>query len=153
MIRRIKFGMFALMVLGLLATSTASGAGRDIGVDLLKIATRFVENYSTVQHKAGDANGMFIEDVVIPGVVRVIESYKGKIPAAARNELYRFLIASKSMASEELSAIAAEVYLASPKQFCRDISKLSKINSRLLIRQASDGVALSGLESGKVKCS
>jgi len=95
---------------------------------------------------------MFIEDVVIPSVIGATESYEGKIPAVARGELYRFLIASKSMASEELSSLAAKIYLASPKQFCRDVSRLDKSDRHLLIQQARDGVALSGMKSGKVEC-
>jgi hypothetical protein len=147
-----KFWVFALIVVGVVATFAASGTNRDTGIDLLKIATRLVENYSATQHKAGDADGVFVEDVVVPSVVNVADSYKGEIPPAVRKELYRFLIAGKSMASEELSTLAAKLYLKSPKQFCRDVSRLGKLDRRLLVKQASDGLELNGAKTGKTKC-
>jgi hypothetical protein len=111
-----------------------------------------VENYSRAQHNAGDEDGVFVEGVVIPSVVNVADGYKGKIPSIVRNELYRFLIAGKSMASEELSLLAAKLYLASPKQFCHDVSTFNKRDRRLLIRHANDGLALSGVKVGKARC-
>jgi hypothetical protein len=108
--------------------------------------------YSRAQHKAGDEDGVFVEGVVIPSVVSVADSYKVKIPPIVRNELYRFLIAGKSMASEELSTLAAKLYLTSPKQFCHDVSTLNKRDRRLLIRHANDGLALSGMKVRKVRC-
>lgn len=140
--------LFAVGAAGL----RADEAKRDARSDLIKIATRYLDSYSKLQHKAGDADGVFIEDVVIPSVASAIDEYKGKIPSAVRVDLYQFLVAGKSMESEELATLSGTVYQASPGQFCSDMSKQSKPDRRFLIQQASDGLALVGLKSGNVSC-
>lgn len=146
----IKVFICAMLMVGGFSAS-ATTAKKDSCADLVKIATRFVENYSKVGHEAGDADGIFIENVVIPSVANVVDSYRGSVPVAVQNELYRFLMAGKSMASEELVVIAEKLYLSSPEQFCRDVFKLSKPDRDLLIRQANDGLAMSRSIS-KVEC-
>ncbi len=135
-----------------ITTSIASEPQRDANVDLIKIATRYVDNYSKSQHKAGDVDGIFIEDVVIPSVVSAANGYQGNIPSAARIDLYRFLIAGEAMASEELATLAGNIYRKSPKLFCSDVRKLNKSDRLFLIRQASDGLALSGTNLSKANC-
>lgn len=142
---------FLLLTLG----TTASVAGepqRDVSVDLIRIATRYVDNYSKRQHKAGDVDGTFIEDVVISSVVSTTNSYRGNLPSTVRLELYRFLISGKSMASEELATLAGYIYRISPEQFCSDVSKLSKVDRLFLIQQASDSLVLNGISHSKLSC-
>lgn len=145
------FMSFLLFAVGA-AELRAGEVHRDARSDLIKVATRYLDSYSKLQHKAGDADGVFIEDVVIPSVVSAIDEYKGKIPSAVRVDVYRFLVAGKSMASEELAILTGTVYRASPEQFCSDMSKQSKPNRQFLVQQASDGLALDGLKTGKVSC-
>jgi hypothetical protein len=147
------------MVVLVLAVFAAGGfalpveaTGRDTNVDLIKVSTRFLENYAKAQHRAGDQDAVFIEDVVIPGVFSVTENYKGSIPATARKELFRFLVAGDSTASEDLRAIAAKLYLASPKQYCVGIKSLGAGDRRVLIQQAKDGVALERAGTANVSC-
>ena len=130
----------------------ASAAGhprRNADADLVNIATRFVAKYTTVQHQAGDQDGIFIEDVVIPSVVDVASRYGRHIPSAMRQGLHQFLVAGDSLSSEELAGLARHIYENSPAQFCRDISGLSAEDKKILLRQVGAGFGLTDSRPAK----
>lgn len=95
---------------------------------------------------------MFIEDVVIPGVAHAFDACKGKAPASVRQDVHRFLLAGKAMASEDLASLASAVYLASPAQLCRDMSSMKAADRGFLIERFQAGLRLSGKGSIKVRC-
>lgn len=134
---------WGLMALTLFAGSGAAGE-RDAKADLIEIGARFVEVHSRSEHKAGDADAQFIEDVITPSVRDVVEAGGSQITDAQRDAAIRFLWASRASASEAISEIAAELYGAERTKLCAAVAKVSPAARRVVLERIKSGLALTG---------
>lgn len=127
-------------------------SGRDHDADLVVIATRFVEAQSRVAHKAGDADGQFIEDVVTPSVLDVVQRNGAGLTRAQREAILGFLVASRKSASEEVSEIAVALYRVQPSQACRSLSILTPTNRTIVLNRIRSGLAVTGKPIPRAIC-
>ena len=97
---------------------------RNLSVDLVRIATRYIEGYSSAVHQIPDSDGEFVENTIIPSVVGVAENAGDQMNSGLRIEIMRFLLASRGMASEPLADLGADLFESNPTAFCGDLSKL-----------------------------
>lgn len=138
-------------VLALLAAPCAASK-RDHQVDLINISTRFVTTYTNASHKAGNLDGEFIEDVVIPAVNDVVTSSGERLSNAQLKAAIDFIVASDSLASEEVSEIAAMLYKAKKTTLCTSLAKLPQSKRAAVLNRIKSGVAATGKPVPRAIC-
>lgn len=140
---------------GLLVLILFSGIGiaaeRDSKVDVVTISTRFVAMYANISHKAGDPDGQFIEDVVIPAVYDVATSGT-RLTNAQYQAVLDFIVTSDSLASEEISDIAANLYLSQETKLCTSVAKLSHSKRVIILDRIKSGLAATGKSVPRAVC-
>lgn len=141
-----------LLIAVIVATNVCAGSERDRDTDLVVIATRFVETQSLIAHKAGDANEQFIEDVVTPSVLNVVERQGSRLTRAQREAVLGFLVASRKSASEEVSGIAVALYRVQPSQACLSLSTLTPMNRTIVLDRIRSGLAATGKPIPRTLC-
>lgn len=145
-----KTSMLA-MALTLLAAPCAA-SNRDHQADLINISTRFVTAYTSTPHKAGNLDGEFIEDVVIPAVNDVVTSGGERLSNAQLSATIDFIVASDSLASEEVSEIAATLYKSQRVKLCASITKLAQPKRTIILDRVKSGLAATGRSTSHVIC-
>lgn len=106
------------------------------------MATRYVSSYTKVAHKAGDRDGEFIEDFVIPAVRREVDS--GTLSKEEVEAAVDFILVSDSFSNEEVSEISWIVYANNKSLFCEKIASLAAADRRIVSRRVKSGMAESG---------
>ena len=149
--RKIPKKSILLITLALLAAPCAAGV-RDPKADLVIVSTRFVITYTNTPHKAGDADGQFIEDVVIPAVNDVVTSKDGRLSNSQLKASIDFVIASEPLASEDISAIAATVYKSQKTQTCILLDNLPASKRAAVLYRIKSGIAAAGKSVPRVIC-
>jgi hypothetical protein len=135
-----------------LVMAFSNAVARDHNADLITIGTRFVTVHASTEHKAGDADEQFIEDVIIPAIADTIKTRRASLTNAQRDAVLGFLLASAHSASEEVSSIAINLYKANKTMFCRSVAKRSQLEQSVLIAQVNSGLASLGKPVSKKIC-
>jgi hypothetical protein len=117
---------------------------RDHRADLVTISARFIATYTSTPHKAGDQDGEFIEDMVIPAVNDVVASGGGQLSNAQLNATIDFIVASDSLASEEVSEIALALYKSQKVKLCTSVAKLAPLKRKVVLDRIKNGMAATG---------
>ncbi|WP_313455341.1 hypothetical protein [Stenotrophomonas sp.] len=147
--RRIQCG---LTVLALLPGASLAG-DRDAKTDLIAVSSRMVKMYvSSTPHNAGDTDGQFIEDEVIPAVHEVVVRGGAQLTKAQYLAALDFIIASKPLASEGVSDIAAALYLPQKARLCSSIAAFSQSRRKIVLDQVRSGLAAAGRPLPRVIC-
>lgn len=147
-IKQTRWGLLALMLI----VGPNVAAERDPKVDLITIGARFVQSYSRTEHKAGDADGQFIEDVIIPSVADVVGKGGASLTRDQRNAVIDFLLASESSASEAISDIAVALYLPQKAKLCTSVAKLSRSQRAIVLDRIKSGLMASGKPVPRTVC-
>jgi hypothetical protein len=140
------------LVVFVLISDLSVATERDANTDLITISARFVEVHSRTTHKAGDPDEQFIEDVITPSIRDIVERGGANITNAQRDALLNFFLASKKSASEEVSSIAASLYLAQKTKLCASISKLSQAKRAAALDRIKSGLAATGKPVPQAVC-
>lgn len=139
------------VALTLLAGSGAA-AERDYKTDLIMVSARYVATYTRTEHQAGDRDGQFIEDVVIPAVNNVVISSGDRMTNAQFQAVLDFIVVSDSLASEEISEIAARLYLSRKTQLCASVAKLSSSRQTAVLDRVKSGLSAAGKPVSRAIC-
>lgn len=140
-----------MMALALMAAPCVA-SDRDHRADLVDISTRFIATYASTPHKAGDPNGQFIEDIVIPAVNDVVTSGGERLSNAQLNAAIEFIVASDSLASEEVSEIAATLYKSQRVKLCTSIAKLAQSKRTVVLNRIKSGISATGKSAPRAIC-
>lgn len=123
--------------------SSADASARDGKTDLLIIATRYVSSYTKVAHKAGDRDGEFIEDFLIPAIRREVGG--GALSKGQVEAVVDFILVSDSFSNEEVSEISWIVYANNKSFFCEKVGSLASADRQIVNRRVKSGMAESGV--------
>jgi hypothetical protein len=141
-----------LILASALFTDIGVAAERDQKADLITISARFVEVHSRIAHKAGDVDEQFIEDVVTPSVHDVVEKGGPNLTNAQRDAVIKFLLASESSASEEISEIAVKLYSAQKAKLCASVANLNLTKRRIVLDRIKSGLAATNKSAPRIMC-
>lgn len=144
---RVRWAVLALI----LFYGSGLAAERDSKADVVAIGARLVAMYARTPHKAGDPDGQFIEDVVIPAVHDVVAS-GAPLTSDQHREVLNFIVASDSLASEEISDIAAGLYLSQKVGLCAAVANLSQSTRTIVVDRIKSGLAATGKPVPRVVC-
>lgn len=133
-----------LMVALILLAAPCVASDRDHRADLVAISTRFITTYTRTPHKAGDQDGEFVEDVVIPAVNDVVASGGERLSNAQLNATIDFIVAADSLASEEVSEIALTLYKSQKVKLCTSVAKLAPLKRTVVLDRIKSGMAATG---------
>lgn len=123
--------------------SPADASARDGKTDLLIIATRYVSSYTKVAHKAGDRDGEFIEDFLIPAIRREVDG--GALSKRQVEAVVDFILVSDSFSNEEVSEISWIVYANNKSFFCEKVGSLASADRQIVNRRVKSGMAEAGV--------
>lgn len=143
MIKITKSTIICIFLFAILACDCEAGA-RDHKTDLVMISSHVVSAYVQAHHKAGDADGEFIEDVVIPAVGRIVRDETVHSSPDYYQSLLTFFVVSQPMASEEIGAISSYAYRSHKREFCDALNKISQAQRALVLTQVQSGLASTG---------
>jgi len=133
-----------VMAIGLLFSLTAASAERDYKADLIIIGARFALIHSRTSHRSGDKDEQFIEDVITPAVADIVESGGRDTTKAQREAILKFILATESSASEQISEIGVSLYKFQKKQTCASLAAFSNNEQVVILSRIKSGFEISG---------
>ena len=145
---QVRCGLIALI----LFAGSSVAAERDSKADVVMVSARFVEMYARTPHKAGDPDGQFIEDVVVPAVSDVVTGGGTRLTDAQYQAVLDFIVASDSLASEEISNIAVNLYVPQKIRLCASVAKLRQSKRTVVLDRIKSGLAATGKPVPRTVC-
>ncbi len=142
--------LISLIALASLILLQEKALARDGKTDLFIIATKYVSSYVQDRHKAGDKDGEFIEDFVIPAIRHEVGS--GDLSKGQVGAIIDFILVSDSFSSEEVSEISWIVYAKNKRFFCERINSLPFADKMIVGRRVKSGMAEYGAVNSSNVC-